>query len=185
MQDFEIVELFFNRDSSSIDESHRKYGQNMWHTAFNILSNNEDSEEVVSDALFAAWNRIPPDSPHSLCAYLISITRNISISLLRKRYADKRGNGDYALALDELEGVVSSSHTPDEELDAREIAMAINRFLSSLKSADRIIFVRRYWLMEPVKQIAHNLGIGESRVKSSLSRSRKTLAKKLRTEGYI
>ena len=89
------------------------------------------------------------------------------------------------MALDELEDAIPSIHTPDEELDAKEIAIAINRFLSSLKSEDRIIFVSRYWLMDPIKQIARNLGSSESRVKSSLSRSRKVLAKKLRAEGYI
>ena len=185
MQDLDIVELFFQRNSSAIDESHRKYGKSLRHTAFNILSNYEDSEECVNDALYAAWEQIPPDRPQALGAYLTSITRNISISRLRQRYAEKRGNGEYALALDELEDAISSIHTPDEELDAKEIAIAINRFLSSLKSEDRIIFVSRYWLMDPIKQIARNLGSSESRVKSSLSRSRKALAKKLRAEGYI
>ena len=185
MEDLDIVRLFFQRNSLAIEESQRKYGKSMQRIAFNILSDYEDSEECENDALYAAWNRIPPTKPQSLGAYLVSITRNISISKLRQRYADKRGTGEYFLALDELNDVISPGHTPDEELNAKEMAMVINRFLSTLKSDDRTIFVCRYWLVEPVKQIAQNLGTSESRVKSSLSRSRKALARKLRSEGYI
>ena len=160
MEDREIIGLFFKRDSSAIEESRRKYGSELERTARNILSDPLDSEECVN-------------------------VRNISISRLRGRYAQKRGGGEYAAAFDELEEVISAGNSPQEELESRELGRAISRFLSSLKEDDRVIFVSRYWLIEPVKEIAERLATSESRVKSSLFRSRNGLRKQLRKEGYL
>ncbi len=185
MEDREIIGLFFKRDSSAIEESRRKYGSALERTARNILSDPLDSEECVNDAYLAAWNTIPPAEPRSLGAYLTGLVRNISISRLRGRYAQKRGGGEYAAAFDELEEVISAGNSPQEELESRELGRAISRFLSSLKEDDRVIFVSRYWLIEPVKEIAERLATSESRVKSSLFRSRNGLRKQLRKEGYL
>ncbi len=89
------------------------------------------------------------------------------------------------MAFDELEEVVSAGRSPEEEMESRELGMAVNRFLSSLKEDDRVIFVSRYWLVESVKEIAARLAMSESRVKSSLFRSRNGLRKQLRKEGYL
>ena len=89
------------------------------------------------------------------------------------------------MAFDELEEVVSAGKNPEEEMESRELGMAINRFLTSLKDDDRIIFVSRYWLVESVKEISQRLAMSESRVKSSLFRSRNGLRKQLRKEGYL
>lgn len=185
MEDKEIIELFFKRNSSAIEESQRKYGPALKRAAGNILSDPQDQEECVNDTYFAAWNSIPPAEPQSLGAYLTGLARNISISRLRERCAQKRGGGEYALAFDELEDVVSAGRSPEEEMESRELGMAVNRFLSSLKEDDRVIFVSRYWLVESVKEIAARLAMSESRVKSSLFRSRNGLRKQLRKEGYL
>ncbi len=89
------------------------------------------------------------------------------------------------LALEELEEVIPARGSPQQELESRELSFLINRFLSSLKQDDRVIFVSRYWLVEPVKEISRRLAMSESRVKSSLFRSRNALRKQLRKEGYL
>lgn len=185
MKDEKIIELYFQRHSSAISESDSKYGGVLRRTSFNILSSREDSEECVNDALLAAWNTIPPQKPQSLGAYLVSITRRISISRLRERYADKRGGGEYALAYDEIDACLSGGASPEAYVEAKELAHALNRFLSGLREDDRNIFVSRYWLLEPVKTTADRLSFSESRVKSSLHRSRNKLKKQLSEEGYL
>ncbi len=185
MEDREIIRLFFERDSRAIEESRRKYGRLLQRTAANILADPQDSEECENDTYLAAWNAIPPAEPRSLAAYLVSLARNISVSRLRERLALRRGGGEAALALEELEEVIPAGSSPQEELESRELIAQINHFLSSLKQDDRVIFVSRYWLTEPVKEIAGSLAMSESRVKSSLFRSRNGLRKQLRKEGYL
>ena len=87
------------------------------------------------------------------------------------------------MAFDELEEVISDGRSPEEEIESRELGMVLNRFLSSLKEEDRVIFVSRYWLIEPVKEIAERLAASESRVKSSLFRTRNRLRTYLEQEG--
>ena len=185
MEDREILGLFIERDSRAIAESQQKYGPALQRTVRNILSDPSDAEECVNDTYLAAWNANPPAEPRSLGAYLVSLARNISVSRLRERLAQKRGGGEAVLAFEELEEVIPTGRDPEEEAESRELGLAISRFLSSLKQDDRVIFVSRYWLTEPVKEIAGRLAMSESRVKSSLFRSRNGLRKQLRKEGYL
>ena len=62
-------------------------------------------------------------------------------------------------------------------LEHRDVlAMEIlEKFLESLKKGDCDIFIRRYWYMDSISEISARHGISESRIKSSLYRSRKKL----------
>lgn len=60
MEDQEIVELYFRRDEQAIVQTDRKYGPYCYSVAYNVLSDQEDARECVSDTYLAAWNRIPP-----------------------------------------------------------------------------------------------------------------------------
>ena len=51
----------------------------------------------------------------------------------------------------------------------------LKKFLESLKKGDGDIFIRRYWYMDSISEISARHGISESRIKSSLYRSRKKL----------
>ena len=66
-----------------------------------------------------------------------------------------------------------------------ELALAelLNRFLAGLKPQQRIMFVQRYWYLCPVKEIAAELGVGQSKVKMTLLRLRSSLKQFLEEEG--
>ena len=52
-------------------------------------------------------------------------------------------------------------------------------FLKDLPEDARRLFVRRYFEMEPVKDLASDFGFSESKVKMTLLRTRKSLAERL------
>lgn len=54
MDDSKIVELFWSRNEKAIDEVSAKYSRYCHSIAYNILHNNEDSEECVSDTYIRA-----------------------------------------------------------------------------------------------------------------------------------
>lgn len=60
----------------------------------------------------------------------------------------------------------------DNDLALSEI---LNHFLSSLSLERCNIFIRRYWYLNSVKEIARDYEISESKVKMSLLRSRNEL----------
>jgi len=186
MEDIEIIGLYLNRSQDAIANTADKYGSYCYKIAYNILSNKEDSEESVNDTYLSAWNTIPPEIPTCLKSFLGSIVRNLSLKKYRSRNAQKRGEGQVPLALHELSECISDDNTVDKVIDNTELANLLNSFLENLKSLDRRIFVKRYWYLLSISDIAKDFGFSESKVKSSLHRTRKKLKNYLEKEGvYI
>lgn len=185
MEDEKIIQLYFQRSEDAIPQTELKYGRRCQAVAYNILQSREDSEECVNDTYLAVWNTVPPTIPLHLGAYIVGIARKLSISMLRYRCADRRGRGEYALSLDELEECIGQKGSPEAELELTELATEIERFLHTLSSDDRKIFMCRYWLIASLSQIADSTGFPESKIKSSLHRSRGKLKKHLIKEGLL
>ncbi len=180
MDDSNIIELFFKRDQDAIAQTEAKYGNLCRFIAMNILGNASDSEECENDALLRAWNSIPPSKPASLKAYLIALTRHISLDRYRFNNAEKR-SVKLSEALDELSLCLSSdSLMPEDALIYSEL---INRFLGSLKKQHRIIFLQRYYYFCSVREISAMLSLSESNVKVTLMRTREKLKAMLESEG--
>ena len=181
MQDDKIVDLYFARDEQAIAATSAKYNTYCMNIAMNILHNREDSEECVNDTLLAAWNSIPPHKPESLRAFVGRITRRLALNMCEKASAQKRGKGTVQLVLDELSECIPD--TGGDTVQGFVITDALNIFLASLPEENRNIFVRRYWYMSAVKDIAADYGMSESKVKMRLPRTRTKLANYLNKEG--
>lgn len=181
MEDKAIVDLYWMRSEQAISETDRKYGGYCFSVAYNVLANREDAEECVSDTYMVAWENLPPHRPAFLTTFLGKVTRRISISRWRQRNAHKRGGGEVILALDELDECVADPRDVEGQYLHKETILCINRFLAALPQPERDVFLRRYFLLDPVKDIAASFGFTESKVKSMLHRTREkfrnTLAK--------
>jgi RNA polymerase sigma-70 factor (ECF subfamily) len=93
---------------------------------------------------------------------------------LRRNNAEKRGGGQAALSLDELMECIPDGKSIDDKLQAEELSKHIDSFLRSLPSAQRSVFICRYWFFDSIADIAKQFGYSESKVKATL---RRTLAK--------
>lgn len=184
MDDSKIIELFFERSENAIVELSEKYGDICMKTAFNIIGNKEDSEECIHDSYLGVWNKIPPERPKSLLAFLLSIVRNISINRYEYNSRQKRA-GNYGACLDELEWHISSVETPETELDATILSSYIDEFLDTLNKNNRMLFVRRYWYMDSYKELSKITGLNENALRTRLSRIRDNLRKYLNERGVI
>ena len=186
MEDVGIVRLFLGRDEGALREAGEKYGRMMGRLARNVVGNESDAEECVSDALLAAWNSIPPHEPEKLGPYLARLTRNVSLKRFRRNTAAKRGGGVALLSLGELEECIPGGDGIAEDLaEEGEAARVINEFLSGESRTKRVIFVRRYWHMDTVPDIAAMTGYSEGKIKMILMRMRKKLREKLEKEGIF
>lgn len=183
MEDRHIVELFLARSEEAIQETDKKYGRYCHKIAFNILGNTEDSEECVNDAYMRTWGSIPPNEPKSLSSFIGKITRNLALDKLRKKNSDKRGGGEVPLVLDEISEFVSGGDQMEKLHESQEITEALNRFLEMLGEIERGVFMRRYWMMEPIADIAQRYGISTSNATTMLFRLRGRLKKHLTKEG--
>ncbi len=184
MEDFEIIELYWDRDETAIQQTDRKYGKYCRKIAYNILYDQEDTEECVNDTYLQTWKTIPPERPERLSTYLGKICRNISINLYEKNTAAKRGGHECDACLEELENVLGTKSEAEEQADLHFLTDTINAFLAHCEKQARIVFVQRYWYMMSVKEIARENKLSESSVKMTLLRTREKLRDHLQQEGY-
>ena len=151
MQDAKIIALLFKRDEEAISALREKYGKYLSKIAYNILRDTLDAEEALNDAVFKAWNAIPPNRPSDLRSYLVKLTRHSAIDILRKRSGGKRGN---------------------PELDVKLLGEELNNWLGSLNRERRNIFIMRYFYADRISDIARATGYTEANVKTLLCRMR-------------
>lgn len=183
MDDKSIIELFMARDEEAIRETEKKYGGLCRSIAGNILALREDVEECVSDVMLSLWNAIPPDRPENLKAYIARAIRNRAHDICRETNAWKRG-GRIQIIGDELLSMLDDGSDLAADYEAKRAGETISRVLDTVNKDDRRIFILRYWLGQSIEQIARHMRSGESRIKVSLHRTRKKIAKELGKEGF-
>lgn len=185
MDDSMIVELYFRRDEAAIKETAAKYGNRLQKLAYGILLDRATAEECENDTYMEAWNRIPPHEPRNyLYPFLARITRHISLNRCRDNDRLKRSAFLCELSA-EMEQCIPSPDELECRMDEVALAEAINGFLRTLDSEKRSIFVRRYWYLDSVADIAKRFGVTQSKVKTTLFRCRNQLREYLEKEGYI
>lgn len=184
MEDAQIIELYWQRNEKAITETDRKYGKYCRKIAYDILFDRQDMEECVDDAYISAWNSIPPQRPEKLSTYLGKLCRNTAINLFQKNAASKRGGTETDACLDELAEILGKESDAEEQVHLSVLTDLIRQFLARQDAETRKVFVRRYWYMSSVKEIAEDYRLSESNVKVILMRTREKLKEHLIREGY-
>lgn len=183
MEDNKLLDMFMRRDEQAISLTRAKYETYCTAIALKILQSWEDCEECLNDAMLAVWNSIPPNSPENLKTYLGKITRNLSFSRWRKQSAKRRGGGELTIAMDELSQCVPDRLDLAKRVEDAQLSELINSFLRSCSKRERTIFIRRYWYVESVNDIAKKLSTSPNAIKNSLFRTRNKLKAFLEKEG--
>ncbi len=183
MEDFRIVDLYWARDEQALSETEQKYGRLLYSLSYSVLASREDAEECVNDTYLDAWNAMPTARPNYLGAFLSKITRRISIDRFRTLHREKRGG--LGLVTEELTECIPDRKSVTEEYENGRLAEALNRFVASLPTERRVMFIRRYFYSQPIATIARDMRMSESNVKVSLHRVRDNLRKLLESEELL
>lgn len=180
MEDEKIIELFVARKEEAIAQTDAVYGRKLFTLSHRILNNQQDAEESVNDTYMQVWKAIPPQRPKFFYAFLASICRHLSFHRIDWRLAAKR-NAEILSLTQEMELCIPDSNQ-DRILEGKEFRRVMNAFLENLPKDSRLIFLRRYWHLNSIAQIAARYGMTESKVKSQLSRTRAKLREYLQEE---
>lgn len=178
-----IVELYWQRDETAITRTHEKYGTHLYRTAYNILSDAQDSEECQNDTYLAAWNTIPPQRPRVLPAFLTQIVRRIAIDRYRESRRHKRIPSELTVSMDDLHESLQEDMNERAHMEAAQLGHAISDFLRTLPEREQHMFLRRYYFADPIEDIARTLGISDSTVYKQLNRLKQMLRAHLEKEG--
>ena len=185
MDDRQIIQLYNERSETAISETADKYGKYCYSVAYHILYNEQDSEECVNDTYLRTWEAIPPQCPDKLSAFLGKITRNLALNRYRYYVREKRGCGQVPLVLDELQECVPAVNSTEQAVEEKHLVEVLNRFTHELPVEKRMMFVRRYWYLSSIGEIAEDFEISEGKVKMTLLRIRNKLKQTLEKEGIV
>ncbi|MBP3923314.1 MAG: sigma-70 family RNA polymerase sigma factor [Ruminiclostridium sp.] len=178
MEDNRIITLYNERNENAITETKDKYGKLVRKVSYEILRNDEDTEECENTTYLSTWNAIPPTLPKSLCAFICKIARNTAVDLLRKLSRHKAEN-----IYDELEEIIGDNSDPQDILEDRMLTTFIDSYLSSIKSRNRQMFLMRYYCNMSMKTIGEYFGLSENAVRVQLMRTREGLRVYLSEKG--
>ena len=129
-----------------------------------------DVEEAASDVFLALWEQADRVSLSTVRPWLGGVARNKARQKLRER--------GLTLSLDEDLLVVDGADL-EEDLAREERDNLVRDAVLAMEPTDRTIFLRYYYHCQPVAQIAEELGVPVSTVKSRLKRGREKLRGKL------
>lgn len=184
MEDDKIIQLYLERDEAAIKQTSEKYGSRLRAISYHITVDLETAEECENDTYLAAWKRIPPSEPRRyFYAFLAKITRACSIDRCRERTRLKRSSVIVELT-DELEMCIPAGNDASDDFEAKLLGEAISHYLYTLSDEKQVMFMRRYFYLDTVSEIAKRLSISDSKVKTTLFRIRKGLREYLIREGY-
>lgn len=175
MNDAKIVELLYSNDERGLAEVQRKYGTLIGRVCGTALRSRTDAEECANDTLKAVWDAIPPAKPDSLAGFICKLARRIAVSRIRYNTAQMR-NSDL---LGELDECIPSGHSVEEAAEMSELSDALNDWLGTLPEKQRLLFLKRYYYFESVKEAARELGISATAASTALMRLREQL------KGYL
>lgn len=179
MKEQEIVDLLLQKDEKGMAQLLLHYGPLMRYVIAPILPNAQDLEDCLSETAMRIWEKAGTFDPQkgSWNAWLTAATRNYALNW-KRRLAAHDSAGEIP------PDMPSPEPTPEEQLLRKERQEAVNRALQRLAAGDRTLFYRKYYYMQPIAQIASEMGTTERAVEGKLYRIKRQLRKLLGGEGY-
>ena len=178
MQERDIIEMLRNQHPSGAEELIGHYGPLMQYIIKPIISNEQDREECLSEAVMRILDKVHlyDENRGSWTAWITSVTRSVALNKLRSSkppYEDEEVTAE----------TPSLGPTPEEHILERERQKELRDAISQLSQKDRIICYRKYYYLQTTAQIASETGMTEKAVEGRLYRIKKRLRKLLGGDG--
>jgi RNA polymerase sigma-70 factor (ECF subfamily) len=150
------------------------YQKPVYNLCYRMLGNPGDAEDAAQEAFLRAYKNLRRyDRKRSFATWLLSIASHYCIDQLRKR----RFN---AFSIDDDEKAwlepPDPGLGPESTVSVHEKQAQVQRLLEKLSPKDRAAVVMRYWYDYSYDEIAQELSLTVSAVKSRLHRARRDLA---------
>ena len=166
----EVIEKYVINGKLDLDKIVDDYSSYVRTIINNAVGNNlnaEDKEEIVLDAFFILWKNYNDNKNiYAVDAYIAGITRNLVKEKLRQL--------NYTVDISKYENIIEMEEKELYEEEREEIVYLENS-LKKLKEIDIKIINLYYYSSKSIKDIAEELDISESNVKTKLHRIRKKL----------
>jgi RNA polymerase sigma-70 factor (ECF subfamily) len=155
----------------------RGYQARVYSLAFHYLGNAEEARDAAQEIFLRIYRNIDQcRTAEMFLPWLIKISRNLCIDLLRRKAARPQGTG---LSLDEMPEFPNPDLNPEENWMAKSRRKLVHRALQQLTALNREIVILKDIHGMAMEQIASLLKIPLGTVKSRSNRARLELAQKV------
>lgn len=155
----------------------RGYQARVYSLAFHYLGNAEEAKDAAQEIFLRIYRNIDQcREAQMFLPWLIKISQNLCIDLLRRRAARPQASG---LPLDEMPEFPNSDLNPEESWMAKSRRKLIYRALQQLTALNREMVILKDIHGMALEQIASMLKIPLGTVKSRSNRARLELAQKV------
>lgn len=137
----------------------------------------EDEEEMIADVFLILWkNKDRLDRKAVFSPYIAGITKR----LIYRKYREL----SKMIKFSQYENEMISHFNVDEIVEQKEMNDCITKNLKALGDTEYEIFKKFYYEGKKVKQIAQEMNLSNSNVKTKLHRTRKKIKEILKVGGF-
>lgn len=152
------------------------HGRKVYTLAVYLLANPEEAEDVAQEVLIRLWRRGDGVAPEKIRPWLVRVTRNACIDVMRRRRSGSH------IDIDNGAGIELDEPTPgpDRLAHASQLGGKILRALESLSEPGRSVVILREIQGLSYQEIGEALEMPVSNVRVTLHRGRRRLREELR-----
>ena len=179
MHEREIIQLICDRDGRGMEELLKHYSPLIRYIITPILPNIQDQEDCLNEVAMRIWDKIGQYDPlrGSWNAWLTALARNTALNKARQ-------NKRFDTAGEVPPEIPATGPTPEEQVLQKEREAVLEWALRQLSEKERMLFYRKYYYLQPIAQIASELGMTERAIEGRLYRLRQRLRKLLGGKWY-
>lgn len=172
MTDRELLELLNRDQNTGMEALLRQYTPLLRYVIGGVLRDPQDAEDCFSEVSLALWQGLAGYRPAQsrMTTYLTAVARNTALNHLKARLRREKH---------QPEQEPEPPATPEQALLRRERLERLKAAVQGLSDKDRTLFYRRYYYLQPVAQIAAELGVSQRAVEGRLYRLRQRLRQEL------
>lgn len=145
----------------------------LFRLSLRITASREEAEDVVQETLMKVWDRRADWSAiDSMEAFALSVCRNLSLDLVRRRGRQAASIEDGGV------GEPQSDTDPYRQTDQSNRVRIVRRLVDALPEKQRTCIQLRDFEGKSYKDVAEVMGISESQVKVNIFRARQAIKTK-------
>ena len=172
----ELAQKAKNGDMSAFEKIYTELSPEIYAIACEITQNKEESRDLMQDCFVAAMENIATlKEPDKIKNWLIRIAANKSHDYIKKKKPSVLTEDQYEI-IDNLEED-SVYAIPEASVETDERIEDVNEILNTLSEDKRLCLLLRFRSDMSYAEIANELGITESAVKSRISRAKDDIEK--------
>lgn len=173
MTDRELMNILARDRNAGMEALLHQYTPLLRYVIGGVLRDPQDAEDCFSEVSLSLWQGLSGYDPAQsrLSTYLTAVARNTALNHLKARIRREKHQPEPQEP--------EPTDTPEQVLLRRERMEHLKAMVEKLSDTDQKVFYRRYYYLQPVAQIAAEMGLSQRAVEGRLYRLRQRLRQEL------